>query len=186
MLRNARQIRAVVTAAFPSFETAPLDNCGHSSGDIGTLACNWKGLMDTLPNPQHARQDIELWLLGMTKVCYMTEPYFKTNSQQWLSQAQEIMSSTASNYDTTKLAVGIAVAGLSFLFALSAAAPIISTSLTATSPILIISLLYSIMMFASSYVEEEQNFWYWSTSTWLFILYIKRFPFPLPYPIHPH
>lgn len=31
------------------------------------------------------------------------------------------------------------------------------------------------MMFASSYVEEEQHFWYWTTSAWILCLYFTRF-----------
>lgn len=37
-----------------------------------------------------------------------------------------------------------------------------------------ITALYGIMMFASSYVEEEQHFWYWVTSAWLSSLYFTR------------
>ncbi|KAJ4402279.1 major facilitator super transporter protein [Didymella pomorum] len=32
--------------------------------------------------------------------------------------------------------------------------------------------LYTVLMFASSYVEEEHNFWYWITSGWFFYLYL--------------
>ena len=60
-----------MTAAFPSFESVPLNNCGKSASDIDELACNWKNLMNTVPNPKHKRQDIEAWLLGMTKVRYL-------------------------------------------------------------------------------------------------------------------
>ncbi|MGG6497429.1 UNVERIFIED_CONTAM: hypothetical protein NY603_31355, partial [Bacteroidetes bacterium 56_B9] len=40
----------------------------------------------------------------------------------------------------------------------------------------LISLLYGVMMFASSYVEEEQHFWYWLTPAWLTVLTITRLP----------
>ena len=33
---------------------------------------------------------------------------------------------------------------------------------------------YGIMMFASSYVEEEQHFWYWIASAWIAWQYLKR------------
>lgn len=36
------------------------------------------------------------------------------------------------------------------------------------------------MMFASSYVEEEQHFWYWTTSAWILCLYFTRFDFSSP------
>jgi hypothetical protein len=31
------------------------------------------------------------------------------------------------------------------------------------------------MMFASSYVEEEHNFWYWIASGWFFALFLKGY-----------
>jgi len=84
-----------------------------------------------------------------------------------------MMSSTASNYDVSRLASGQAAAALSLLLALAAASPTISKYLKSCSPILLISILYGIMMFASSYVEEEQHFWYWATTAWLAVLWIK-------------
>ncbi|PQE13922.1 gpi ethanolamine phosphate transferase 2 protein [Rutstroemia sp. NJR-2017a BBW] len=80
------------------------------------------------------------------------------------------MSGTASNYDVKKLVKGQAVATLAFVMATAAAWPFFKRSLKATSPFIIVCLLYSIMMFASSYVEEEQHFWYWTSSAWLFVL----------------
>jgi ethanolaminephosphotransferase len=83
------------------------------------------------------------------------------------------MSSTASNYDVRKLATGQAVSTLSLLLGGAAAFPTLANSFKESAPILLISLLYGIMMFASSYVEEEQHFWYWATSAWLVLLWIK-------------
>lgn len=39
--------------------------------------------------------------------------------------------------------------------------------LVSLGPLTFIVLSYGVMMFASSYVEEEQHFWYWSTTAWL-------------------
>lgn len=89
------------------------------------------------------------------------------------------MSSTASNYDVTKLVTGQAVAALSLIFASVAAGPTIFNALRTSLPFIGISLLYGIMMFASSYVEEEQHFWYWATTAWLMLLWIKWY-FPRP------
>jgi ethanolaminephosphotransferase len=107
----------------------------------------------------------------LTLFCFFRET---ANRLQWLKQAQEIMSSTASNYDVTKLVTGQALAAVALFSALIAVVPTFTTSLTIVSPILGISLLYGIMMFASSYVEEEQHFWYWSTTAWLMLLWVKR------------
>ena len=83
------------------------------------------------------------------------------------------MSSTASNYDVRKLATGQAVSTLALLLAAAAAYPTLSKSFKESIPILLISVLYGVMMFASSYVEEEQHFWYWATSAWLVLLWVK-------------
>jgi len=83
------------------------------------------------------------------------------------------MSSTASNYDVPRLFLGQAVAAIGLFLGIGAVYPTISISLRTTAPLLGISLLYGIMMFASSYVEEEQHFWYWATTAWLTLLWIK-------------
>lgn len=88
-----------------------------------------------------------------------------------MHEAQGVMSSAASNYDVPRLFLGtglaIFVCILSF-FTVPSLRPISSAgihySLTLT--------LYAVLMFASSYVEEEHNFWYWITSGWFFYLYL--------------
>lgn len=42
-------------------------------------------------------------------------------------------------------------------------------------PFAMITLAYGIMMFASSYVEEEQHVWYWSSTAWLALTATKGF-----------
>jgi ethanolaminephosphotransferase len=91
-----------------------------------------------------------------------------------LKEAQELMSGTASNYDVKKLVLGQVFAAVSLCLGIAAAFPTIAISIKSCSPILTVSLLYGIMMFASSYVEEEQHFWYWSTTAWLSLLCIKK------------
>jgi ethanolaminephosphotransferase len=85
------------------------------------------------------------------------------------------MSSTASNYDITKLVIGQIVAALALICGSFAAVTTIEGSVKTVSPFAGMSLLYGIMMFASSYVEEEQHFWYWATTAWLMLLWLKRY-----------
>ena len=91
------------------------------------------------------------------------------------------MSSTASNYDIPKLILGLCLALLATLLASVAAFPTVAPSLLTSSPFIITGLLYGMMMFASSYVEEEQHFWYWAATAWLALLAIKGFV-SCPYP----
>jgi len=85
------------------------------------------------------------------------------------------MSGTASNYDVKKLMTGQVIAALASVMAGVAAGPFIVSNLKASIPFIAICLFYGIMMFASSYVEEEQHFWYWTTTGWLFLLSIKKY-----------
>jgi ethanolaminephosphotransferase len=84
------------------------------------------------------------------------------------------MSNTASNYNVSKLVIGQVVATAASALAFIAVVPTLSHSLISATPFLLIILAYGIMMFASSYVEEEQHFWYWAASAWLLLLYLKR------------
>lgn len=83
------------------------------------------------------------------------------------------MSSTASNYDIGKLISGQSVAVLSAALAVIYSVPIFKGSPWTSSVFALVTLTYGIMMFASSYVEEEHNFWYWAASGWVTILIFK-------------
>ncbi|KAF7886705.1 uncharacterized protein EAF02_003352 [Botrytis sinoallii] len=160
LLRNARQILSVVTATFPSFENdGPSENCHQLSSSVDDLACQWRSITQGLVGLQANEQDHAVWVAAVTK---------------WLKEAQELMSGTASNYDVKKLITGQVIAALASVMAGVAAGPFIMNNLKASIPFIATCLSYGIMMFASSYVEEEQHFWYWTTTGWLFLLSIKN------------
>jgi ethanolaminephosphotransferase len=88
-----------------------------------------------------------------------------------MREAQQTMSSTASNYDVQRLFIGTSLACLICVlsyFALPALRPMSPAGLYYTLTLA----LYAALMFASSYVEEEHNFWYWITSAWFIYLFI--------------
>ena len=174
-MRNARQILGVLTATFPSFqEDGPSEKCEEFSSSIDELACQWRGITQSLPQAGAKDEDIEPWVFAVNKVCSQVLSVIDTaDTQQWLKQAQEIMSSTASNYDVKKLATGLMVAAVALFLGSAAAGPTITASLESCFPMIAVTFLYGIMMFASSYVEEEHHFWYWATSGWLVALWIK-------------
>ena len=84
------------------------------------------------------------------------------------------MSSTASDYSIPRLGIGIGLAALATAVGIAT----IFTALYEAQMIglwtLLVSVAYGFMMFASSYVEEEQHFWYWVSSSWLGWLFLKR------------
>lgn len=84
------------------------------------------------------------------------------------------MSSAASNYNLSRLRIGIGLAALATFAG-------IATGFTASGEAQgsglwasLVFVAYGIMMFASSYIEEEQHFWYWTSSAWLGWLLLKR------------
>lgn len=85
------------------------------------------------------------------------------------------MSSMASNYDMPRLFLGQGTAAIAVISSLAAASLSLSESIYSTLPFIALTVAYSVMMFASSYVEEEQHFWYWAVSAWLALLGFKGF-----------
>lgn len=83
------------------------------------------------------------------------------------------MSSTASNYDMTKLILGITISSIALIIGSTVTVSEVVTSLKTLLPFSSITLAYGVMMFASSYVEEEQHFWYWATTAWIAVLGMK-------------
>ncbi|TGJ86138.1 hypothetical protein E0Z10_g2663 [Xylaria hypoxylon] len=163
LIRNARQILAIVTATIgsSSVESATSEqDCLYPSSAAAELICEWREISEVA---ERVATDRVLLTRSM---------------EQWLYNAQRLMSSMASNYDIDRLILG----GIITAVAISAAGVATAMSTNSTirnfGPFVLITVLYGIMMFASSYVEEEQHFWYWSTTAWLFYLVIKRTPKP--------
>lgn len=93
---------------------------------------------------------------------------------QFLNDAQDVLSTTASSYKVELLGKGAAVAGVSLILAINSR----QSNWPPTSAgvgFSLITALYGIMMFATSYVEEEQHFWYWATAAWMAYLYAAKY-----------
>jgi ethanolaminephosphotransferase len=152
--RNAQQVLVVLEAsmgrerwlAAVGRHTQKEVNCQSSADDEEEMAC--------------------LWAVAETSKGGSEEQHALSS---FLYKAQDALSSTASSYDVPRMVIGIAVAGVSLLFAVSSFPALWPPGL-AGSAITVTTLLYCIMMFATSYVEEEQHFWYWITPAWLAIL----------------
>lgn len=162
LLRNALQIQAIVKATFPNpaydnpFATI---DCKDPSSSGDELACKWRRVTDIYRSMGGFNPPEEVVKQPLLDFCH---------------RAQEVMSSTASNYDITRLISGIVLAGVSVLLTLSAMGKAWPKPMSTTVFYGFLLLLYGVMMFASSYVEEEQHFWYWSTSAWLFYIAFSK------------
>lgn len=91
---------------------------------------------------------------------------------RFLYKTQDALSSTASSYDVPRMAAGVVIASVSLILAVLAFPTFWPPSL-ASGALTLTTLLYGVMMFATSYVEEEQHFWYWITPAWLTFLAIR-------------
>lgn len=161
LLENARQILHLIeaTGSSPSFERRPSKpSCPDSSTDLQQLGRDWQEISELLEaSSRDSSSDNGKLLSALAK--------FTKRGQRFLSGA-------ASNYDMFKITLGMILALGSVSLALMACFPVMRKPTTSVFVFLGTTVAYSVMMFASSYVEEEHHFWYWAASAWL--VYVSR------------
>ncbi|KAF4237709.1 hypothetical protein CNMCM8980_002396 [Aspergillus fumigatiaffinis] len=162
LLRNAKQMLNAMKGTFPDLDleaTTPPHGCDKQlPTGPAKVQCAWFQALQLVHGPERNRTtlpDIESALLRV------------------LRSAQEVMSSTASKYNTTRLYLGLSVAALAVLLSFFPAYGLVSKSSDAMTFLMLSIISYGGMMFASSYVEEEQQFWYWVVTAWTVYLHIK-------------
>lgn len=162
LYRNAEQLQQVARATYPeAFDLGQIlcmDN--DKLTDKQRLACKWfsiKEMHSTLVADQH------LFIRDGTPLisCF-------------LKDVQRDLSGTASKYDTSSMFLGILLAALCCIPRHSLYSPQANGSRFATYAFFFVEATYSATMFASSYIEEEHQFWYWISGAWLVILLMMQ------------
>ena len=165
--QNAKQLKQIVEATYGKNSFAqkaeqwsscykPTNQaCSAPVGTENELAAQWAAAERALHGARNG---------GKQKWTWVQEVFGHFNTA-----AQEALSGAASSYDIPRMVTGMFVCGLSLALAVSSL-PSIWPPTTAGVFFSATGLLYSLMMFASSYVEEEQHFWYWLTPAWTAIL----------------
>jgi len=152
----------IVKATFPGedFDSDTIHlGCENTQSASSELACLWREAKTGLEETGTSILLADTTLVSLYKFC---------------RRVQEVMSNTASNYNLSRLFTGIAFGAISSLLALSTLWSHINFLTADGLSFLTTLILYNIMMFASSYVEEEQQFWYWITACWFVVLHVMR------------
>ena len=168
MEENARQILSIVQGTFPTldFDTKTIPSyCSSPQSDGQILSCLW---FEATRGAQGRDLVIgDQSLSALKEVCVRDKPpWFLLTRDQFCKYAQEVMSSTASNYNFTSLYIGIGFATIAFVCSLVAASESLAEAGATGIWTTLVAISYGVMMFASSFVEEEQHFWYWAASGW--------------------
>lgn len=162
LYRNAEQIKQVAYATYPEAFDVDLSLCTNKGAldEKRQLACKWLSITEmhqTFVNDQH------LFIRDGTPLI-----------NSFLREAQKQLSGTASKYDTRSMLVGIVLAVLCCIPPMVLFSSDANGLTFTTYAFLFTEVSYAATMFASSYVEEEHQFWYWISSAWLVLLAVMQ------------
>ena len=158
---NAHQVAEIANAtyseAFKKFSS--LQQCAQATSDAALLSCAWLEAHQTVVSTKNGEESAVEAVASLLR---------------FLENAQLRLSGTASNYDLVKMSGGIILAVVSVILAILSTPNDTFKTLFSIFGFTSTVLCHSLTMFASSYVEEEHQFWYWALSGWLMYLSIKQ------------
>ena len=161
LIANAHQIAEIANATYPETfkEYSTAESCALANSDAASLSCAW---LEARP-AAHAVDSSQL-----------TTVQAIAQTLRFLKNAQRLLSGTASNYNLIKMFSGMSFAVAAVILAfISIPAGTFDTWISGSAFALMVS-CHSMTMFASSYVEEEHQFWYWALGGWLMYLLVKE------------
>ncbi|KAL8861357.1 MAG: hypothetical protein Q9178_002229 [Gyalolechia marmorata] len=175
--QNAGQVLNVVKETFPTIsfmDGAQSEACADITSDGTRLACLWSRAR-TLGEIKGQQHDEKFEEAALHTVGTVVLREHNADLLQFLIEAQKVMSNTASNYSVGKLYAGTVIAGLVTLWTFFRSFPVLLQNRTFGLWFLLVTLAYGVTMFASSFVEEEHQYWYLIASTWLWWLGMKQY-----------
>ena len=162
MYENALQMYDIAVASFPDAFERGVNGIACNGRDISDeerLLCAWSRLERAA---------------GKVRVEHANYGDAADAAGKFLKLAQEVLSGTASNYDLPKMYLGIALASLASVLCLFGSWPFFAKFSLEGAAFILLAGTYATTMFASSYVEEEQQFWYWISGAWLMVLHCRQ------------
>ncbi|PYI10897.1 GPI ethanolamine phosphate transferase 2 [Aspergillus sclerotiicarbonarius CBS 121057] len=177
LLSNSRQLLRKMKETFPNHRFEPHSNSINCETeplpDVDMAECAWVQVNHLLYNSGGVDKD-DLY------------PELESALLRFLKLAQKVMGSAASDYNLRNLLLGLVITFFVVLLSFPTTYTLLSRPGHAGTFFALSILSYGGMMFASSYVEEEQQFWNWAFTAWAFYLHGKTSIHPRCYTSSQH
>ncbi|KAF2719617.1 alkaline phosphatase-like protein [Polychaeton citri CBS 116435] len=171
--RNVRQLTGVIEAAFTGSRVT-LDKFSERDFDFAKADGRAKPKLGVCGDQPEGERELMCRYAAIDAARLQGDSHVTRKAMlEFLYTAQDTMSGTASSYNISRMVAGIALTALTLTSAILSF-PQVFPLRTPELLFQTASILYGVMMFASSYVEEEQRYWYWAAPAWLLYLTLSR------------